>query len=234
LRLKKLIAFLRARLTREGFLGLHLTVSIIVLIAATWLFAAIAEDVVTGDRIIILDARFSGWLHTHGSSTLTKFMLLVSYVHRTLPVLVATAVICLYLWIRGLRFWVLTFVISVGGGSLLNVLLKFIFHRPRPYFGNPLLILKTYSFPSGHTLMAAVFYGTLCALVVSRTKNGKWRVAAVAGAMTLIALVGFSRIYLGAHYLSDVVAAMLEGIAWLTLSIVTLRLSAPTIAAKPA
>ena len=225
MRLRKLIAFLRARLTRGGFLGLQLTGSIVVLIAATWLFAAIAEDVVTGDRITIIDARFSEWLHNHGGRTLTQFMLLVSDVHATLPVLLATAGVCSYLWIRRLRFWVLTFVISVGGGSLLNVLLKVIFHRPRPYFENPILILKSYSFPSGHTLMAAVFYGTLCALIVSRTRNWKWRAAATVGAITLIALVGFSRIYLGAHYLSDVVAAMLEGVAWVTLSLVAVRLS---------
>ena len=220
LRLRKLIAFLRARLTREGFLGLQLTLSIIVLIVATWLFAAIAEDVVTGDRITIVDARFSEWLHTHGNATLTRFMLLVSQAHAMLPVLVATAGVCSYLWIRRLRFWVLTFVISVGGGSLLNVLLKLIFRRPRPYFENPGLVLKTYSFPSGHTLMATVFYGTLCVLVFSRTRNWKWRALAAVAAIKLIALVGFSRIYLGAHYLTDVVAAMLEGVAWLTLSII--------------
>jgi membrane-associated phospholipid phosphatase len=214
----------RARLTRAGFLGLQLTLSIIVLIVATWLFAAIAEDVVTGDRITIVDARFSEWLHTHGNATLTRFMLWISEAHAMLPVLVATAGACSYLWIRRLRLWVLTLVISVVGGSLLNVLLKLIFHRPRPYFGNPILLLKTYSFPSGHTLMATVFYGTLCALVVSRTKNWKWRALAAVGAMTLIALVGFSRIYLGAHYLTDVLAAILEGVTWVTLSVVAVRL----------
>jgi membrane-associated phospholipid phosphatase len=227
LRASHFIAFLRRRLSPEGFLGLHLTLSILILIAATWAFGAIAEDVVTGDRITIIDARFSAWLHIHGAPFLTRFMLLVSDVHETVPVLVATAAVCVYLWVRRLRVWVLTFAITVGGGTLLNVLLKHIFHRTRPYFENPIVVLTTYSFPSGHTIMATVFYGTCCVLIWSRVRDWKWRIAATVVATALIFLVGFSRIYLGAHYLSDVVAAMLEGVAWITSSIVAIRLIRP-------
>lgn len=224
MRVKQIVAFLRRRLSPEGFLGLHLTLSILILIAATWAFGAVAEDVVSGDRITIIDARFSAWLHTHGTPSLTKFMLLVSNVHETVPVLIGATAVCVYLWVRRLRIWVLTFAITVGGGTLLNVLLKHLFHRPRPYFENPIVLLTTYSFPSGHTIMATVFYGTLCALIWSRVRDWRLRLAAIAAAIVLILLVAFSRIYLGAHYLSDVIAAMLEGVAWLTLSIVAIRL----------
>ena len=227
LRLKKLIAFLRARLSPEGFLGLHLTVSITVLVIATWLFSAIAEDVVTGDRITIVDDRFSGWLHVQGSTWLTKFMLLVSALHGTWAILFDTLAVSLYLWVRRLRFWLLTLVTNVFGGILLNFLLKNVFHRPRPGFINPILTLNSYSFPSGHTLMATVFYGTLCAFVVSRTHNLGRRLFAITAAVLVIALVGFSRIYLGAHYLSDVLAAIMEGVAWLTLCLIAVRLSHP-------
>lgn len=227
LRSRKLIVFLRARLSPEGFLGLHLTISLIVLIVATWLFAAIAEDVVHGDRITVIDAQFSAWLHAHNSASLTRFMLLVTDLHATAAIIVLTIATSLYLWMRRLRLWVLTLAIAVVGGILLNVLLKSIFQRPRPHFDSPILTLHTYSFPSGHTLMATVFYGTLCALVVSRTSDLRWRLAAVAAAIALIALVGFSRIYLGAHYLTDVTAAMLEGVAWSTSCLVAVRLSRP-------
>lgn len=171
MRANHFITFLRRRLSPEGFLGLQLTLSILILIAATWAFGAIAEDVVTGERITILDARFSAWLHIHGTPFLTRFMLLVSDVHETAPVLVATAAVCVYLWVRRLRLWVLTFAITVGGGTLLNVLLKHIFHRARPYFENPIVVLTTYSFPSSHTIMATVFYGTGCVLIWSRVRD---------------------------------------------------------------
>ncbi|MFN2578834.1 MAG: phosphatase PAP2 family protein [Pyrinomonadaceae bacterium] len=225
MQLRNLIAFLRARLSPEGFLGLHLTLSIIVLVAATWIFAAIAEDVVTGDSITTVDARFSGWLHANGSPGLTKFMLLVSALHGTWVIIFVTLALCLYLWIRRLRLWVITFASTVFGGILLNVLLKNIFHRSRPSFVNPIVRLTTYSFPSGHTLMATVFYGTLCILFISRTHISECRLLAITAVVLAIALVGFSRVYLGAHYLSDVLAAMMEGVAWLTLCMVAVRLS---------
>jgi undecaprenyl-diphosphatase len=64
-------------------------------------------------------------------------------------------------------------------------------------------------------MMATVFYGTLCALIVSRIVFWRWRVLAIVAAGVMILLVGFSRIYLGAHYLSDVLAAIAEGLAWI-------------------
>lgn len=223
---KYLIA-LRRRLSPEGFLGLHLTLSVIILVAATWAFGAIAEDVVTQHHITIVDAKFSSWLHSRGSPVLTRFMLVVSDAHGTLPVLIVSTGLCVYLWIRRLRSWVLTFVITVGGGILLNILLKNIFQRPRPLLENPIVLLKTYSFPSGHTLTVTVFYGTLCALFWSRVQDWRWRFAASAAAIALILLVAFSRIYLGAHYLSDVIAAMLEGLAWIASCLIAMQLIYP-------
>ena len=120
-----------------------------------------------------------------------------------------------YLWIKRIRVWVLTLMLAVFGGILLNFLLKHVFARQRPHFDDPLLTPTTYSFPSGHTLMATVFYGTLCALIMSRIVSWRWRVVTILAAGVMILLVGFSRIYLGAHYLSDVLAAIAEGLAWI-------------------
>ena len=158
---------------------------------------------------------------------MTRFMLLVSALHGTWAIISATLAVSIYLWFRRLRLWLLALVISVFGGILLNVLLKNMFQRPRPHFNNPMLNLNTYSFPSGHTLMATVFYGTLCAFLFTRTHDFRWRLLAIAVGVLLIALVGFSRVYLGAHYLSDVLAAMMEGVAWLTTCLVAVRLSHP-------
>jgi undecaprenyl-diphosphatase len=100
---------------------------------------------------------------------------------------------------------------------LLNKFLKYIFHRPRPHFDDPILALTSYSFPSGHTMTATVLYGVLAALLVTKIERRSLRVLVVLLASGLIAVVGFSRIYLGAHYLSDVLGAIAEGIAWLSL-----------------
>lgn len=214
---KKLRKFLRARLSREGYLGLRLTLGVLFLCAATWLFAALAEDVTHGDPLAVTDARFSGWLHAHATHPLTTVMLLITNLHSTLGVTVMTLGVSIVLWRHRLRHWVFTFLLTVFGGMLLNVLLKSIFQRARPHFADPILTLNSPSFPSGHTMTATVFYGTLCAIVISRVQDWKCRALWVMVALVLIGLVGFSRIYLGVHYLSDVLGAVAEGVAWLAL-----------------
>jgi undecaprenyl-diphosphatase len=92
-----------------------------------------------------------------------------------------------------------------------------VFHRPRPHFDDPILTLTSYSFPSGHSMMATVLYGVLAAYLVANTSDWRLRALVILLAGLLIALVGFSRMYLGAHYLSDVLGAMAEGLAWLSL-----------------
>jgi membrane-associated phospholipid phosphatase len=144
-------------------------------------------------------------------------MLVITNIHSTLGITIMTMAISVFLWRRGLRNWVFTFLLTVYSGVLLNVLLKSIFHRARPHFDDPILTLNTHSFPSGHTMTATVFYGTLCAIVISFARGWGLRAFSIIVAVFLIALVGFSRIYLGVHYLSDVLGAMAEGAAWLAL-----------------
>ncbi len=134
-----------------------------------------------------------------------------------------TLAISVYLWIKRVRIWVLTLMLAVFGGMLLNFLLKQLFVRQRPHFDDPLLRLTTYSFPSGHTLTATVFYGTLCALVIALGIPRSWQVLTVIVACVMILLVGFSRIYLGAHFLSDVLAAIAEGLAWLAFCLLAVK-----------
>jgi undecaprenyl-diphosphatase len=114
-------------------------------------------------------------------------------------------------------YWILTLALAVGGGLVLNVLLKHVYERARPVFDTPLVELMSYSFPSGHTAGAVVFYGVLAAFLVSRVYDWRLRAVIVIGAIVAVALVGFSRIYLGAHYLSDVLAAACSSTAWLVL-----------------
>jgi undecaprenyl-diphosphatase len=218
-----LTKFIKARLSTEDASGLYLTLLLFVLIAAAVVFGAIAEDVVNSDPLTITDARFSAWLHDHSISALTRFMLVVTHIHSTQGVTAMTLAICVYLWSRRLRVQVLILMLAVFGGMLLNALLKQIFMRARPHFENPLLVLTSYSFPSGHTMMATVFYGALCFLVVTRSRDWRARGLAVLISASLILLVGFSRIYLGVHYLSDVVAAIAEGLAWLAFCVISVE-----------
>ena len=208
---------MRERLSPDGFLGLHLTLGVIVLVGATWLFGAIAEDVVNRDPITLVDLKFSNWIHAHATHSMTTAMLVVSGIHNSIGTTVISLSIFIYLVRRRLIYWAWAFALSVYGGMLLNVLLKNIFHRARPHFDNPILTLSSYGFPSGHTMMATTLYGALCAFVIFEVHDWFWRVVAIFSATFMIALVAFSRIYLGAHYLTDVLAATVEGLFWLAL-----------------
>ena len=99
-------------------------------------------------------------------------------------------------------------------GLLLCGLLKGLFERPRPQLVSHLSYVTTTSFPSGHSLASFCFYGALAALVTARLASRALRAAVWAAAALVIAVVGFSRLYLGVHYASDVVAGYATGFVW--------------------
>ena len=204
--------------SRRAELALRLGVGAGVLIAAAWLFGAIAEDVVTGDRLTVVDVELAQWLRAHATPELTRCD---AGRHRT----------C----IRRSRSRAtprssprrspgagngatsLTVFVCVAGGLTLNVLMKLAFQRARPVFDEPLLTLTSYSFPSGHVAGSTLMYGLIVAWTFTRTRRPLVRAAVVLAAAGAIALVAFTRMYLGVHYLSDVAAAFAEGVAWLAL-----------------
>lgn len=208
---------MKSRLSKGNFPALYLVVGTLIFTAMTLLLGEISEDVINHEPLTIADAQLSTWLHTHGSAPLTRALWIVTSLHSTLAVSSMAVLIGLYLLWRRQPYWLAAFWLSVFGGMLLNKLLKFAFHRARPHFDDPILRLTSYGFPSGHTMMATVLYGALAAYIVAGTKQTRWRVLVILSASLMIMLVGFSRVYLGAHYLSDVLGAMAEGLAWLSV-----------------
>lgn len=222
----KLMRFLSARLSPGGQFGLHLTAGVALLAAAVAAFSEIAEAVGEGDDIVRYDEHVSQWFAQHAFEPLTTLMFGITHLHGIPAMSVLSALLGLWFWRRGAPYWLLATAICVPGGMLLNVLLKHIYERARPAFDEPFVTLVTYSFPSGHTAAATLFYGLLASYVV--TTNARWgvRAVALAGAACMVALVALSRVYLGAHFVSDVLAAMAESLAWLAVcitSVSTLR-----------
>lgn len=208
---------MKNRFQSKGYLGLHLVIGLLVFAGMTLILTETAEDIVDGEPPTLADAQLSTWLHTHSSPHVTTALWIVTSLGSTVPASCIALVAGLYLLWRRQPYWFAAVWLSVFGGMLLNKFLKYVFHRPRPHFDDPILALTSYSFPSGHTMAATVVYGVLAALLVTKIKRRSFRVLIILSASFLIALVGFSRIYLGAHYLSDVLGAMAEGLAWLAL-----------------
>ncbi|MEO6353435.1 MAG: phosphatase PAP2 family protein [Burkholderiaceae bacterium] len=171
------------------------------------------------DAITLTDVKIANWFHSHATPSMTHFMLILTNLHGTLAIFSYSILMGLFLIRKKEWYWLLTLLASVPCGMSLNVLMKHAFQRARPIFDHPLLTLSSYSFPSGHTAAATLFYGVLAAYLVCHLKPWRWRIAAftVILAVMMVTLVGLSRMYLGVHYLSDVLAAAAEGIAWLAL-----------------
>lgn len=194
-----------------------LTLAGLLVAGAIGVFADLAEDVHTGDPITLIDLQLANWLHAQGTPRLTRVMLAVSALHNMVALSVLTVLLALFLRRRGERDWLLTLLWAVPGGMALNTLLKHVFARARPHFSDPLVTLTSYSFPSGHVAGSTLLYGFVAAWLISRTDALTWQIALVADALGMVGLVAISRMYLGAHFLSDVIGAFFESFAWLGL-----------------
>lgn len=119
-----------------------------------------------------------------------------------------------FLWIHGRMRLILLLLISTAGGMLMNSVTKMLFDRPRPSVVPHLREVVTPSFPSGHAAMSAIVYLTIGVLLFEVVKGARARMYCLGVAMAAAGLVGFSRVYLGVHYPSDVLAGWATGIAW--------------------
>ena len=123
------------------------------------------------------------------------------------------------------RWWpsLLIMVVAVPGGMLLNECVKILVHRHRPFVDGWFVDWSGYSFASGHTIGATLLYGQLALFLIPVTKSRRGRILIFSAASLVVALVGFSRIALGAHYFTDVLGGIFFGMMWLTLCLLVAR-----------
>jgi undecaprenyl-diphosphatase len=215
--------FIAARCSPEGQFGLHLTQGGLLLLLAAWIFGSIADQVMATSAVPSwihrLDVQVARMLHAQAMPALTQLMLVVTHLHGILGVSMLGVLLGAYFYWKKATYWLLTTALTLPGGLLLNVLLKYTFVRARPSSEDAILTLATYSFPSGHTAAATLLYGVIAAYLVCLTPRCCVRGAIIAAAVLMVALVGASRVYLGVHYASDVLAAVFESCGWLAVCI---------------
>ncbi len=217
----KLTAFLQRRFDRGTFFGLPLTLLLVVFFYILALFGGIVEDLLTQDPIVYADRIIANLVVSWRTPDLTAFFTWITYLGKWEVVVFflvsATLIGLLYRkWNELIALW-----FSFGGSILFVYLGKLAFHRPRPV--TALYLESTYSFPSAHALVAVSFYGFVGYLLMREVESFRARVNIFFATAVLALLIGFSRIYLGEHYLSDVYGGYLLGTLWAIAGIVLLK-----------
>ena len=197
------------------------------------IFLALAWNVASQAPLVTLDARVSTWLQRHHTPAVTSAMFAITHAHSSIGMATASIVFALILARMREWYWIATLALAMIGGAVLNLAIKQAYERARPHFDEPLISLESFSFPSGHTAGATLFYGVLGAFLVSRFYSRRTRAVIVAVALAMVGLVAFSRMYLGAHYLSDVVAATCSSTAWLVLCLSGVHALVKRLMARP-
>lgn len=188
-------------------------VSLSVAVLSLFLFAWIADGV-AHDRTAGLDLAIRNQVHAYASPPVTSAMIFVSFLGGdglTAAAILSVIAFLAFHWRRA-ALWM---VVTILGAVVLDLTLKYAFHRPRPVpFFVP--VPYTYSFPSGHSLFSFCFYGVLAGLLAGRMQSRLGRILVWTLAALLVAAIGLSRIYLGVHYPSDVIAGYLAAALWVS------------------
>jgi undecaprenyl-diphosphatase len=196
-------------------LGIYLAAGFSVLLATAALFTWLADEVGEGATQRFDDAVLL-WMHRHASPSLSSAALEVTALGSGLPIAVILLVATAFLWATRHRYSVLLLWVAVAGGEILNTTLKSVFDRPRPRLFPWLTHASFSSFPSGHAMTAVVVYVTLAYLVARLEPSRRMRRLTFAVTALLVLGIGLSRMYLGVHYPSDVLAGYAAGFAWAT------------------
>ncbi|MGA2268510.1 MAG: phosphatase PAP2 family protein [Bryobacteraceae bacterium] len=188
----------------------------LVIAMALILFVWLAREVTRGDAMR-LDTPIRNAVHARAAPPLTWAMRGVSQLGSEVFLVPLGIILVWWLAATGRRRAAVVFAAAALGAEALDQILKLLFHRlrPEPFFGSaePL----TYSFPSGHAMVSCCFFGVLAAILAARDRPRARRMAIWAVAALLAGLIGFSRVYLGFHYPTDVLAGYAAAVVWLAV-----------------
>jgi membrane-associated phospholipid phosphatase len=213
----RLRGFVARRFSHGEYLGLHLTIGLLSSLCLLLLFALVAHSVQRGEYLLPFDQTLGLRLQeSRQASPGARAASIAVTELGSVPALTGlTLLVALLLLLRRRLLLALVWLIAPLGGALLDLGLKGLFERERPPFRDRFIDETTKSFPSGHSMGSLVCYGLLAYVLVLALPRAWMRLFAVSGLTVLVLAIGFTRIYLGAHYLSDVVGGYAVGGVWL-------------------
>ena len=214
---KRFFLFLQKRLDKNNFYGLPLTFIFFALVYVIALFGGITEGIINSNIIVSADIRVANLLAFFRNTELTKFFFWITLLGKWQIILIFTIATILGLWLSKKTTYIIPLLLSIFGSEIFTYLGKIIFHRARPDIA--IYTENSFSFPSGHATIAIAFYGFLTYFFIRNNKKWKNKINIFFASFITILLIGFSRLYLGVHYVSDVWGGYLAGAIWLIIAI---------------
>ncbi|MGW0227435.1 bifunctional DedA family/phosphatase PAP2 family protein [Actinopolymorpha singaporensis] len=209
--------------------GLTMTVAVAVAVGSTWVFLGVSQDVLAHEELATIDPTVHTWVLHHREAWLNDVMRVLTWLGSNtvlLPGLLVAAIVL----VRARRSWrpAVTIAVMYGSALLLHAVVRDWVHRARPPAADWLSGAGGWSYPSGHTIQATVAWGIVAILAMGQT-SGRARTYLAAVAATVVLLVSASRVYLGVHWPTDVLASLALGVGLLGLyGIVRLATAART------
>ncbi|WP_439880539.1 phosphatase PAP2 family protein [Pontibacter sp. MBLB2868] len=211
-------SFISNRFHPKTFVGLPLTLIVAVIWINIMLLSELTESVIDSEWIVILDKKFTVFLYNFRSPWLSQFLYAISYLGEQITVFIVGALVSVVFLYRRRFVALVAFWLVMGGLGISVRYGKTFISRARPsdvaYYQ-----VEHFSFPSGHATTALALYGLLAYFLYRHYNKNAYQNLTIWLSVILIFLVGFSRIYLGVHYLSDVLAGYLLGLLWLLVGV---------------
>ena len=213
LRFARQIDWLEQRLSPDGYLGIHLTIGVFLLLAAIAIFGGLLERVGTRDWFLAADLRVVEWFAHHSGGAMSPVMVFTAHLGSAYW-LAALFLIAVALGRRN-RNRLRLLLIAAPGGVVLDFILKLIFAGGRPHFGHG----ATLGPLDGDLMTSTVVYGALAYALVRSLPRWQWRALVMIASVLLVLLITLSSLYLETTLLSDALVALVEGAAWVLVCI---------------
>lgn len=191
-------------------------------IISIYLFSKMLEDLIDNEWIIKIDHFINTSVPLWWSPILNKIMILITTIGDKVVIIPLTFLVFIFLIYRKKWYNSLLLIFAVGGGGLLELIVKSIVKRPRPV--NSLIFRSDFSFPSGHAIVAIIFFSLLLYFFKNEIKNKFGKMLFIIGNITLFLAISFSRIYLNIHWTSDVIAGLALGLFWLSFLVLVFKI----------
>ena len=197
-------------------LFLEIIFALLISLASLYLFLKIGHEVLDKD-ILVIDTTITNFIYSFRSPPVTEVMMYFTYLGSAM-VLFTLSIITIIFISKFRKKDVLIYLGILYSAVLLNLVLKYMYQRPRPD-DFPLIHENSLSFPSGHAMNSFVFFAALSYFIFRETRNIKIGLVVSLISLIIIGLIGISRVYLGVHYPSDVIGGFIAGFLWFVSAI---------------